>query len=169
MDLSAYSNELQANSDTLLKLLHTLEENKLSEKPNNEWSILEIAEHIYRADRTFIHVITQDSVKYHESEEIRGSTKIKYLLVDSRARKVKAPDFLEPKGKFSSIQDFENVFLQQRTSLIEKLENGSISDFTAIFPHPFLGELTVTDWLYVILHHTSRHVEQINDRLRAIK
>jgi len=51
MDLSAYSKELQANSDHLLTLLYSIEETKLSEKPSNEWSILEIAEHIYRADK----------------------------------------------------------------------------------------------------------------------
>ena len=168
MDLSAYSKELQANSDHLLTLLYSIEETKLSEKPSNEWSILEIAEHIYRADKTFINVVTQASEKHHDTEEIRGSNKIQRLLVDMRARKVKAPAFLEPKGKFLTVQDFEKVFLEQRTSLIEKLETETISDFTAIFLHPFLGELTVTDWLYVILHHTSRHAEQINDRIKEL-
>jgi hypothetical protein len=165
MNIASYIQELESNSNSLLALLHTISAEKLNEKPENEWRILEIIEHIYRADRTFIQVISQKAEKHHDTEELRGSEKIERLLVGMRSRKVKAPDFLEPKGKFKSVSEFEEVFLRQRNSLKTYLESGTISDFTALFPHPFLGELTVTDWLYVVLHHTSRHREQIKDRL----
>lgn len=165
MNTTNYLTNLTANSEKLITLLDSIPKEKLREKPNGKWSILEIAEHIYLSERTFIRIITQRNDKHHDTEELKGSDRIQKLLVEKRSYKVKAPDFLEPKGRFSSVQEFVTLFSAQRTSLVEKLENGSISDFSAIFPHPFLGELTITDWLYVILHHTSRHTEQINDRL----
>ena len=166
MDLNAFTQDLHTNSDKLINLLASIDENKLIEKQGEQWSILDIAEHIYLSDKTFIRVISQTVEKHHDSEELKGSHKIQRLLVDMRERKATAPKFLEPKGQFFSDKDFESAFKQQRESLLEKLANGNISDFTAIIPHPFLGDLTITDWLYVILHHTSRHIEQIKDRLK---
>jgi hypothetical protein len=35
-----------------------------------------------------------------------------------------------------------------------------------MFPHPYLGNLTMVDWCYFIISHADRHCLQIQDKLQ---
>ncbi|HVA98165.1 MAG TPA: DinB family protein [Bacteroidia bacterium] len=160
---------LDNNSNTTLQLAKSCSEAQLLFKKNDNWSILQILEHICKTDKVVIDLIEKPSDKISETEEILGTKKLTKLVVEARAFKVKAPEILLPIGTISNVNDFEKLFLSQRNLLKKKIESGKIIIDNRIHKHPYLGEMTIIDWLNFIVNHTQRHLEQIKDLFREIE
>ena len=122
-----------------------------------------ILEHIYLTDKIVIAIINRPTEKLHTDEEFIGNEKLKRWLVEKQAKKVKAPEMLEPKGDLKDVATFEKVFLAQRNLLKHQIEKGEIVIDNRIHKHPMLGEMTISDWLYFLIHHTQRHLEQAKE------
>ena len=124
-----------------------------------------ILEHIYLADKSISLLLQKKSENLNAQEVILGNDKIERLVVNLRHRKVKSPDILLPKGRFKMLSEFKPAFTQQRENLKSSLQDGSIPIDNSILPHSYLGNMTKTDWLYFIIHHAQRHLEQIKERV----
>lgn len=74
-----------------------------------------------------------------------------------------APEALLPKGEVTDVDAFKKRFQEQRKELKEDIENGKLIIDNRTRKHPRLGEMTVSDWLYFLISHTERHVEQIGE------
>ncbi len=163
MDLQQYQHKLQENTKELLSVLKSINQDHLHVKKAENWSVMEVAEHIFLADKTFISRIEKPTDDVAETEFVMGEDKMNRLLVGMRDKKVKAPGFLEPKGRFDSIQQFEAAFVELRTTFVSKLLNGEIVANNELQLHPRFGKITKADWCYFMIYHTKRHIEQIKE------
>ncbi|TNE70930.1 DinB family protein [bacterium] len=168
MDIQAYISALKANSNECISTLDSVEESKQVLKPDSGWSLLEIAEHVFISDKVFLKMLFTESEQYLDSETKFGDERLGKILVGMRSRKVKAPEILEPRGLFKQSDDFKTAFLNQRDRLISKLEDGSFIPNNQIQPHPFLGDMTKVDWMFTIIHHTKRHIEQMKELIPSL-
>ncbi len=169
MDVVNYINLLNNNTSTTLQLAKTCSAEQLLYTKNSCWNILQILEHIYVTDKVVITLLLHPSDKRADTPEIIGNDTLKKYIVELRNRKVQAPESIQPKGEIKDVATFEHLFLEQRNLLKHYLESGKIVINTTTHKHPFLGEMTITDWLNFIIHHTQRHLEQIKDNLTAFK
>ncbi len=166
MDITKYFNRLNENNKNLLQTIDGIVEEKLSIKDNvNEWSVYEILEHIYLTDKIISKLISTPSKNQSDTNEIIGSEELEDVLIGKKSPKVKTPEMLNPKGIINNIQDFKNIFLEQRNLLKMNLESGKIKVDNRIFKHPYLGEMTIEDWLNFIIFHTKRHIKQIVEKV----
>ncbi len=166
MDIVKYYNRLNENNKNLIETIDGIAEEKLSIKDNvNEWSVYEILEHIYLTDKIISKLISTPSKNQSDTNEIIGSEELEDVLIGKKSPKVKTPEMLSPKGIINNIQDFKNIFLEQRNLLKMNLESGKIKIDNRIFKHPYLGEMTIEDWLNFIIFHTKRHIKQIVEKV----
>lgn len=134
-----------------------------SRASENSWSIGEILEHIILIESAVIKLLATPSETYHDNLERIGLHKMRQYLVAARAMaKVNAPDPFHPKGHMLA-DDFQQVFFNSREKLIESLENGALVLDNRMYKHPFLGNMTVADWMYSLVAHAERHREQIRE------
>lgn len=166
MNREGYIQNLQNNASEIFEVLDQCSSELLSKKEGAAWSIVEILEHIFLTERLVYVMLLRPSAKEAEQEEVIGQEKLQKLIVNLRARKLKAPDSLEPKGKIKTKEEFIKLFSEQRASLMQDVESDKIKISSASYVHPFLGEMTIRDWLHFIPLHSKRHLEQIKDLLK---
>lgn len=164
MDLST---KIEQNLQALYHSYTELKEEQLHYKSAEKvWSILECLEHIYLIDKAVLAVLTTTESKYKTENgqtELFGEEKIRKLLVQGRAFKVPAPDYVQPKGEFTS-----NALAKQSTdavieSITQHIATNNIEQETYTFKHPILGPMTKTDWVHFMIAHTERHILQIEE------
>jgi hypothetical protein len=159
--------KLQLNTVEVLTFVKGIPSADFNKQTLGKWNILQILEHVYITEKLVGRLLSQPSSHTSKTPEILGDDKLKRAVVDLRNRKVQAPELFHPKGKFKTIEDFEKLFSENRTELIAALGSGKIVVDGRIQKHPYLGEMTITDWLYFMPHHTQRHLEQIKDIIAA--
>ncbi len=165
MDIKKYLNVLDSNTNEVLQLIKKNSNHELSKKEEGKWSSLQIAEHIYLTDKIIVAIISQPTQKKHHDNELMGNEKLQQILLAEQKAKVKAPEILEPKGIINDTSTFERLFSEQRNLIKQAIENAEIVIDNRLHKHPMLGEMTISDWLYFLIHHSQRHLEQIKERL----
>jgi hypothetical protein len=169
MTPDSYAKLLHANTDKVLSFASALSAQQLAYQPQNGWGILQILEHVYLTDRLVHWLVSRPSERLAETAEIVGAERLQDKLVNRRQQRVNAPESLHPKGAIRDINSFNKLFAENRMKLIDSLASGKISVDTRIHRHPMLGDMTITDWLNFVIHHTDRHLQQSHDLLNEIK
>lgn len=162
--MEKYIHKLDQNTHKLLEKVKEYSIEKLKEKRESEWSILEILEHIYFTDKVVYSLVSKPSEKESDAKELFGQKKLATILIDQRDKKIQSPDFLYPKGHFKNLSHFNSEFIDLRNSLKNDLITEKVKIDNRIQNHPLLGEMTITDWLNFILFHTERHLQQIHEK-----
>lgn len=163
MNVDQYFLELDANTAEVLQVLREVKGHETPAPQGQAWRPLQVAEHILLTETLVRNLLTRPSDIIHDSTEIMGQEKMRRILVDLRDRKVKAPASLEPTGQFTSSQMAADAVLHSRTELKADLLEGRIQVSNAVYKHPMLGEMTVRDWLYFVIHHSQRHLLQLRE------
>ena len=166
--MEKYIKELEQNTNKLLETAKEYPIEKLTEKSDSKWSVLEILEHIYLADKVIYSIVSKPSDKESKTKELFGQNKLEVVLIDQRDKKVQSPDLLLPKGLFKNLPDFNSAFIDLRNSLKNDLITEKIKIDNRIHNHPLLGEMTISDWLNFSLFHTERHLKQIEEKKQIL-
>jgi hypothetical protein len=169
MNIPEYFQTLDQNAAELFALLDTCIEKEINYSEENSWSILQNLEHILLTERSVIQLLAHTIEKKSEKEELFGAEKLIKIIVKLRARQVKAPDFLQPKGEITSVEQFSKEYTLNRDQLKKRILSAEILIDSSVYPHPYLGEMTRRDWLHFIPAHTKRHMHQIADLLVKIR
>lgn len=157
------------NTRAVLDLAKTCSKEKLAFGPEGGWNILQILEHLYLTDKRIIQIMAQPSEAVAASDEVFGDAKLKDFMVTQRGRRIEAPDALKPTGAVRDLGEFETLFLKTRNELKEAVESGKIQMDDKLRKHRIFGDMTQRDWIYFLIHHTDRHVEQIKDLLKRFE
>jgi uncharacterized damage-inducible protein DinB len=163
MEVAAYLIDLDANTYEALALAKNCTDAQLAFKPEGKWSVLQIFEHICLSDAIMIKLISRPTISISEKSELIGETTLRQNVAQGRAYKLAAPESLTPLGAFSNIAEFESVFVRQLSELKDGLLSGKIVIDNRVYKHPYFGEMTISDWLNFMIHHTTRHLEQIRE------
>jgi hypothetical protein len=86
-----------------------------------------------------------------------------------RDQKFEAPDRVRPTGTKTLAESL--VKMRENRQRLEDLrplfESVECADFK--FPHPFMGELSASEWLALIGGHEARHLRQIETSLAKMR
>ena len=75
--------------------------------------------------------------------------------------KVKSPGKLKSKGEITNLTTLVSLLVNQRELWKDDVSKGKICIDSRIFVHPFLGKMSVVDGVNFAIHHTQRHIQQI--------
>lgn len=156
---------IDRNTKQLIDLVNTLSPAQLRLKPEGKWSVLEQLEHIVLTDKIVGLLLMRPHSSVAETDTVIGQERLEKIIVTLRARKVAAPDLLQPTGSIQTAEQFTIQFTEQRNAFKEAVNNGKIVLDSRTFKHPYLGEMTVIDWYHFIPLHAHRHLEQIKEIL----
>jgi hypothetical protein len=158
--------KLLSNTTALFNSFDFLTQTQLDFKPApTSWSILECLEHVFLVDVSVSRVIESPAEKTENTKtELLGEGKLNHILVDKReTHKVVAPEFASPTGRFKTIEEAKQNINAVINKIIDHLNTHKIEEETQIINHFRLGEMTKTDWIHFLIHHTNRHIVQIEE------
>lgn len=124
------------------------------------WSGIEILEHICLTDEFVASFIFKTPDGVADKEFLVGESKLREMLIYSTHR-VNAPDRVIPKNTISDQHQFAEKFSEIRANLVERLKTPSDLPTYRYYHTPLMGDLTVSDWLYFMIFHTERHLNQL--------
>lgn len=164
--LDTHRAELRAAFDAVPAALRT------ARPAPDRWSAAEILEHVALVEHTVLQSCTRQLAAARAAglpAETDTSSVIGSLppeRIANRRRPVSAPDGLTPKGMDpeAAWADVEAVRARLREFIVscDGLALGQVT-----FPHPFLGPLTLYQWLLFAAGHHARHADQLRELGRA--
>ena len=153
--------ELERTQAKLLEAVEGLSEAQWKYKPApDKWSVAEAFEHITTSE-PFIRAMVAKSLETPAKE---GSKKDEMVLkgVVDRSQKFKAPEPLQPTGKYATAADAVAEYKKERAETI-KLAGGD-ADFRAQGSDHFIfGPLDSHGWGLFLSAHSERHTLQIEE------
>lgn len=160
MDKDKLISDLDISTRQLLQQLSFFSDKGFNRQPpDNGWSAAQIGEHLLMLDVIAATVMSGETIPTNRPPDEKV-TIIKTAMEDVTKRI--APERVQPsttgKDKLTLIKDIQ----QQRDSLKNIIGTTDITDACSSFKHPALGTLTKLEWLYFIIYHTQRHVEQLH-------
>ncbi len=161
-----FINKLDNTEAEISALLSSYSPTELTQKHGTNWSILEILEHICITESVICEIIKGSTHYINESKEIIGSDKLNKTLLLQRNIKIQTLESLKPKGRFKDIETVERNFLESRKKIKNDLKTGRICIDQRVFKHPYLGDMTISDWLNFLVYHTQRHIQQIKENIK---
>jgi uncharacterized damage-inducible protein DinB len=167
----------QANKairEKLRAMLSTLTPEQLDFRiDKNSWTITEIVEHMAIVEDGMTNIAssllqksTAEKIENDGSANISaGFLERAAVISDRKNRKAVAPERVVPTGRYSVAQSLTKM--EENGKLLTHLRKSfeTVNTQKAKFPHPFLGDLTATEWLALIGGHELRHIDQIEEIL----
>jgi hypothetical protein len=157
---------LNRSRQTLLDAVEGVTENQARWKPAaDRWSILEYVEHLAVSDDGLIAVIKRSlaTPARPETEDQRREreTKIKETPVPRGANR--APEMLQPGGRFASLQEAIAAFLAARERSVEYARSTQEDLRSHFTDHSVLGPLDGYQWLMGNARHAETHAAHIRE------
>lgn len=160
MKSNRFFNLLDDNTRTTLQLATQMPNPVFLTPVQEGWSSIEILEHICLTDQLISNLIFGQPDGIAKGKFLIRESKLQYLLVQDIQR-LDAPDFVRPRGTVNSSDQFIHTFSEIRKNLKERLTIPCQLPENRYYHTPLLGNLTVNDWLFFIIFHTERHLNQI--------
>jgi len=169
MTVAQYLTALAANTQATLDLVRPYSPAALAFRAAEECSIADLLEHIYLSDGRTLQRLGRESGQVAPIKEIYGDENLRRILLDFTEKpRLTETETTELQGLVTTYADFERRFLAQRRQFSAQLANGKLLISNQAHKHVYLGEMTVMDWLYYLLHHTTRHLHDIEEVARLL-
>ncbi|MCK6605154.1 MAG: DinB family protein [Ignavibacteriaceae bacterium] len=166
MSTDSYIAGIDNSTESIISFINGCTEEKLNLRPVGKWSIADNLEHIILLERIVFVVLQRPQTNKSGETELYGYGKLEKILIEGRTvNKVAAPDNVQPKGKYKNISEAKDAFVVQREKLKQLIREGRLPELNSIVPHPYLGEMTVADWLNLVPLHSLRHLDQMRELL----
>jgi hypothetical protein len=137
----------------------------------DRWSIAETAEHVIAAETGSAKLMAGKLIREAPPPELLAATHDGEHRIDQRLGKrdkyFPAPEFVLPKGRWSTAAEMIEVFTTARNSTIALLRRADLDLSRFAAQHPALGPLNGHQWAYFLVRHALRHIEQIEETKRA--
>ncbi len=133
--------------------------------PESGWSAAQIIEHCARVEGNVARMIAKGAElpRTATAEELQAGllTDTSIGWVRNRGTKVEAPERVRPSVSITA-HDALTLLHASRTALLDAFTAADPAVLDGIlFPHPFVGPLTLRSWMELIAHHDARHAEQL--------
>lgn len=149
--------DLDRSTATLQWALQQFDDRNFNEKGSAQWSAGDTAEHIWLLE-SFINTI----LPFSHATGRQHDQKIAAIKsgMENTTRKFIAPEFIHPTSTIKTPGSMIQKIVEQRNQLKEIIRHSDLSE-TTDSAHPSIGEMTRMEWIYFIIHHASRHVQQM--------
>ena len=155
----------QTSRDNFLKSISGLSEKQWRFKAAaDRWPVAEVAEHITVSESTLFGVVQksmQSPADPAKREMVKGKDAVILAKVPDRSQKFKAPEILQPTGRWASEADLIKAFEEARKTNMDyvRTTNDDLRDH--FLDHPVLGPMDGYQWLLLIATDSARHTAQI--------
>jgi hypothetical protein len=152
---------LDAGRDALLASLEGMSGESAARKPHEGWSVLECVEHCAITEERLLHAMIHLSKPAGRTDR----SAFEHLIITRatrRSRKVDAPDYVRPAGRFADVPSALAAFHESRRRTLDYIRQaeGDLRDRTVMHP---IGEVTVREGLLLLAMHPARHALQIRE------
>jgi DinB superfamily len=152
---------LNAGRGELLGAVEGLTDEQAAVKPaGGGWSALECVEHVAAAETLLLRRLKTQSVVVPE-ELSRDREAALYARLASRGKKVEAPEFVRPTGRFATLGEAVGAFLDARERTVEWLKKCDFDLRLRAVEHPLLGQASAYEFILIMAAHPARHARQI--------
>ncbi|MGP4060744.1 DinB family protein [Halobacillus sp. H74] len=157
---------LDEKRNQVLDFVNEVPEEQAHLKPGeDQWSILEVLEHLYLMEQLVVYQINQ-AIK--QGDDHQASEKPLHRTTD-RDYKVEAPASVRPKGEFMNLDDAKEGLKKTRESTLSLVNNKEQETLkNRAFPHPAFGDLSLEQWIEFIGWHELRHLDQMKEVRAAL-
>jgi len=165
-DTKALQDHLQRSSEAFEKAVAGLTEAQWTLKPApDRWSIAECAEHIAATEDALRGLIEKGVLTKPPKPEgtvgDAGQDAKVLKFITSREGKAKAPEMLQPKNSFGSLQGAVAHFRESRAKSVKLTERNDLRRYS--MPNQLLGEMDAHQWMLYLSGHVLRHVAQMEE------
>jgi len=167
--LQELAEAISRTRQSLLKHIPGLSDAQLAYKPaDGEWSLNDILHHLALTDEAN-GKLTSRALKHALERNVPPDPKpdesVLHCLDEAAAPlnnvRATAPDFVRPQSHLSATESLARL-AASRERMLQSIEQLSPYDLTQLkYPHPFLGELDMYQWILIAGGHEGRHVAQI--------
>ena len=129
-----------------------------------KWTVRECAEHIALSEGLLFQMIgsaLKQQATPLKRNEIKFTDDELSIAVRDRSKKAQAPEVIQPKGKFKSMDALLTDFTKNRNDHINYVKITTEDLRNHVSPHPFFGQLDCYQWMLLMSAHTKRHTDQI--------
>jgi hypothetical protein len=152
---------LNAGRGELLAAVEGMTDQQAAAKPaGGGWSVLEIVEHVAIGEKMLWRLLKTRSVAVEE-ELSRGREAVLYERLASRGKKVEAPEFVRPTGRYASLGEAVVAFLDARERTVEWLGKCDFDLRRRKVEHPLAGTVSAYEFILIMAAHPARHARQI--------
>ena len=173
--LAELSEHLALQRRNLLEAASTVPAGSWQTRPSDEqWSVSEILEHLYRVERGVASVVTKRIAEArgagHPEETETGSVlgTLDQFRVSELDRKLVAPDRVRPTENHDR-ETIVRLLAESRSALDAAIASGdglALGSITQM--HLRFGELDLYQWLLFVAEHEKRHTAQLRDVARQL-
>jgi hypothetical protein len=157
---------LTKSRQVLLDAVQGVSETQARWKPAPErWSIFEYVEHLAVSDDALI-ALVERSLKtpaQPETEEERRQREAKIRATTIPRGVNRAPEAMQPIGRFATLSDAVSAFLAARGRSLEYARTTTDDLRSHFSAHPVLGPLDCYQWLTGNAHHAETHAAHIRE------
>jgi len=168
MKASDIVTDFDASTKRLKEALNRFSEEQFNVVPFDEsWTPGQVAEHLSMSEAGIPEVLlgpvkeTKRAI-YEKEAELGG------IFLDF-STKLKAPDFIIPTSEPKEKKELINKLVDNREVVRQLIEELDLSKTCTSFPFPEVGELTRLEWIYFMIVHSKRHVNQLNNIYQCMK
>ncbi len=159
----------------LLRDLQHYSDAKLNEQPNeNAWSVLQIMQHLMKAEEGGILYIKKKLSFNPELEKAGVLSNMRAMALNmsmSSPIKIKAPEGVSGEALLTNLTfwDVAKQWKQQRQEMKAYLESLPSELYGMdVYKHPLTGKMTLSNMLSFFNKHVDRHTSQIRRTLKKI-
>ena len=152
---------LSTNRERMLAAIDSLTQAQWNFKPDADtWSVAECCEHVVLVECMILQSV-QEAPELAELPDVAGKEQIILQRVPSAKRKVTAPEFARPNGRWAGGDDLTGAFASARRASIEFAAGSRDPLRWKVAPHFILGLLDGYQWLIFLGSHCERHIRQV--------
>lgn len=133
----------------------------------DRWSVMEVAEHVTKAEDMFNQMVTEGVMKSpadpDKAKQVEGKEAAILEKVPDRSVKAQAPDMLKPNGQWKSKDELIKHFKETRAKNIAYIKDHYPEMRQHFMDQPPAGLLDAYQWLLFQGAHSKRHTAQIEE------
>jgi hypothetical protein len=159
---------LEAGKRAMLEVLNGVTEDEAARNPaSGRWSILQCLEHLAASeDYLFMQILAARSSEAPMVNEKREALILSQSL--DRTKAVESPQMARPVGRFSTLAQALDHFLDARERTLRFVESCEADLRSRITTHPIVGTVNCYENLLTIAMHPLRHAKQIDECKSAL-
>lgn len=172
--LAEYYQQLQATKEDTLSGLIEIDIEILQKKPDEKhWSIIQILSHLILSEQLSLSYIQKKYPAINELSTVglKEQLAMKAMKLAQRSsRKFKAPAPVSQPQNDSSLNEIASDWSKVQVDLKNFLDAYPEEYFKkALYKHPFIGRISLSQMIEVHIFHINRHRSQIHHILRNSK
>jgi len=157
---------LTKTRQTVIDAVAGITENQARWAPSPErWSILGYLEHLAVSDDALVGLVKRSLLTPAQPETAQQRSEREAKMKDTHAPRGanKAPDMLQPAGRFQTVREALDAFLAARERTLEYARTTQDDLRSHFTPHPVYGQLDAYQWLNGNARHANSHCEHIRE------